>query len=105
MSEEIPRLTANEQCVLELLLEHKAEKYGLQLVEESCGVLSRNSIYVILARMQDKGLLESKPELKDPRRPGIPRRMYRATGAGVRAVNLLKQWRAFTARVRNPLHA
>src|SRR5215218_3465467 len=94
MSEEIPQLTSSERCILELLLA-KEEKFGLQLVAEGGGVLARNSIYVVLDRMQQKGLVESRAEEKSPDRPGIPRRMYKITGKGGYAMTLHRQWSEF----------
>ena len=95
MSEDIPQLTASERRVLELLLENKEEKFGLQLVAEGGGTLARSSIYVVLDRMQQKGLVESRAEEKSPDRPGIPRRMYKATGKGAYAMTLHRQWSEF----------
>lgn len=95
MTDDIPQLTASERCVLELLLAKKEEKFGLQLVAEGAGILARSSIYVVLDRMQQKGLIESRAEEKIPDRPGIPRRMYKVTGKGAYAMTLHRQWSEF----------
>lgn len=95
MSDELPQLTTSERCVLNLLLAGEDEKFGLQLVAESEGTLARSSIYVVLDRMQQKGLIESRAEEKVPDRPGIPRRMYKATGKGAYAMTLHRQWSEF----------
>lgn len=63
----------------------RPQMYGLQIVEESRGHIARGSVYVLLDRMETKGLVESEQEEKDPGVSGIPRRMYKATGAGARA--------------------
>ena len=60
------------------------ERYGLELVDASTGALKRGSVYVILARMEDKGFIESRQEEKAPRASGLPRRLYRATPYGVK---------------------
>ena len=66
--------------VMDLL--HGAERYGLELVEASRGALKRGSVYVILARMEDKGFIESRQEERTPGASGLPRRLYRATPYG-----------------------
>ena len=74
--------------------------YGLQLVEASQGGLKRGTVYVTLGRMEQKGLIESESEPAPDGRGGLPRRMYRATGQGVRILDALTaaaralQWEA-----------
>lgn len=85
MEDELPRLSANERSVLGQLVER--EKYGLELVQDSSGQLARNAIYVLLGRMEDKGLIEGR-EVPTPKgEAGPPRRRYRLTGVGSRALN------------------
>ena len=79
-----PRLSAKEINVLTQLIER--EKYGLALVADSEGVLSRNAIYVLLGRMEDKGLIEGREEATPPGASGPPRRVYRVTGHGQRVL-------------------
>jgi PadR family transcriptional regulator, regulatory protein PadR len=86
---DIPRLAATERLILELLIEG-GELFGLQLVERSHGRLKRGTVYVTLGRMQDKGLLESSQEPLPPGAIGLPRRLYRPTGHGLR---VLEAWR------------
>src|SRR5688572_33122797 len=57
---DIPRLSRTEHLILELL--SGEEMFGLQLVEQSQGVLKRGTVYVTLGRMQDKGYVESWTE-------------------------------------------
>jgi DNA-binding PadR family transcriptional regulator len=95
MDSDLPQLTASERCIIGLLLTEGAEKFGLQLVAEGDGALARSSIYVVLDRMQQKGLIESRAEEKVPDRPGIPRRMYKLTGKGRYAMTLHRQWQEF----------
>ena len=79
---DIPRLSAKEAEVLRLLIAN-GEMYGLEMVERS-NELKRGTVYVTLSRMGDKGYVESRVEELAPG-DGPPRRLYRATGLGVRA--------------------
>ena len=58
------------------------ERYGLELVDASGGSLKRGSVYVILARMEEKGFVDSRQEERTQAGPGLPRRLYRATPYG-----------------------
>ncbi len=56
-----------------------AWRYGLEIAAETG--LKSGSLYPILARLHDRGLLES--QWLEPERPGRPaRHAYRMTGAG-----------------------
>ena len=46
--------------------------------------LKRGSVYVILARMEEKGFVESRQEARPAKAGGVPRRIYRATGYGLK---------------------
>lgn len=84
--DEMPHLTKTETVILEILLGSGArEMYGLEIVEDSRGRITRGSVYVLLSRMQDKGLVESRPEQAPERAGGLPRVMYKASGLGQRA--------------------
>lgn len=78
-------LSGKEAVVLELLLATGRELFGLEMVEASAGLLKRGTIYVTLQRMEEKGLIESRQEARAEGEVGIPRRMYQATGHGIRA--------------------
>ena len=78
----IPRLSATERLILDLLRE--SELFGLQLVDRSEGALKRGTVYVTLGRMQDKGFVESRTEPLPAGAIGLPRRWYRPTEYGVR---------------------
>jgi DNA-binding PadR family transcriptional regulator len=80
----LPSISRKELLILEMLLENKRELYGLEMVEASGGDLKRGTIYVTLQRMQEKGLVDSKPEPRTAPEIGIPRRLYRVTGYGQR---------------------
>ena len=90
-------MTLQMQLVLRALLaDPAAERYGLQLCEETG--LPSGTIYPIVARLEQLGWIESSWE--DPRRhvaEGRPRRRYyRLTGEGAR------QAPHALARVRRP---
>jgi DNA-binding PadR family transcriptional regulator len=72
------RLPTSERTVLELLVPRDSS-YGLELVAESGGRLTRGGIYVTLGRMEQKGLVTSEAAEGG-------RRLYRATGLGERAL-------------------
>jgi DNA-binding PadR family transcriptional regulator len=86
---EFPRLSGTERVILTLLAGD--EMFGLQLVEHSNGALKRGTVYVTLGRMQDKGLVESWTEAPQPGAIGLPRRLYRPTGYGLRVLAALEQ--------------
>jgi PadR family transcriptional regulator PadR len=79
---EVPRLSRTERVILDLLRDE--ETFGLALVERSKGRLKRGTVYVTLARMQEKGYVESRTEARTPGAIGLPRRLYRPTGYGLR---------------------
>ena len=85
MPKDLPRLSAKEMNVLSQLIQRK--KYGLELVAGSNGLLARNAIYVLLGRMEDKALIEGHEEDAPPGSMGPPRRVYKATGHGARALH------------------
>jgi DNA-binding PadR family transcriptional regulator len=76
----LPSMSLTESLVMDLL--RGSERYGLELVDASQGSLKRGSVYVILARMEEKGFIESRQEERGPGSSGLPRRLYRATRYG-----------------------
>ena len=72
-----------DALVLDLLI-RDGHAYGLELVAASHGRLKRGSIYVTLGRMEEKGLVTST--LDERPGEGPPRRIYKATAAGRRAL-------------------
>lgn len=82
-----PTLPARERLVLELLLE--GPDFGLNLVARSDGALKRGTVYVTLGRMERKGFISSEQEPRPPGAIGLPRRVYRVTPLGQRA---LRAW-------------
>ena len=81
--------SGNEVEVLRLLAGGR-ELYGLEMIKRSDGALKRNSIYVVLGRMEDQGFIKGR-EVKKKGTPGMPRRLYKVTGLGQRA---LAAWEA-----------
>lgn len=79
------RNTPALRAVLEVaLLRHPAEFSGSDVIFRA-GVLS-GTLYPLLDRLEHAGWLKSTWENVDPRELGRPRRrLYRLTGAGVRA--------------------
>jgi PadR family transcriptional regulator, regulatory protein PadR len=84
----VPTLPATERLILELLVSN-GSMFGLQLVGASGGRLKRGSVYVTLGRMEEKGFVESEQEPRAPGAIGLPRRLYRPTALGERA---LRAW-------------
>jgi DNA-binding PadR family transcriptional regulator len=83
MRGDLPRLSAIETLILDLLAEER-EMYGLELVEASKQRIKRGTVYVTLARMEQKGYVASQQEARGPGAIGLPRRMYRVTPFGAR---------------------
>jgi len=84
--DDMPHLTRTEAIILDVLLgDGSRERYGLEIVNGSNGRISRGAVYVVLSRMADKGLVESRPEPAPERAGGLPRVLYTPTGLGLRA--------------------
>ena len=88
-------LSVKESLILDLLTE-RGELYGLQLVAVSRRKLKRGTVYVTLARMEQKGYITSRLEDAPANVGGMPRRLYEATPLGRR---VLKAWSAATHRL------
>ena len=56
------------QCILDMLAESADPMYGLDMVKASGGLLQRGTIYVLLGRMQDHGLITATPPDSNGRR-------------------------------------
>jgi DNA-binding PadR family transcriptional regulator len=79
----LPTLSPKETLILELLIARE-DMYGLELVSASRRRLKRGTIYVTLARMEDKGFVTSRLEDPPADSGGLPRRRYRPTALGRR---------------------
>lgn len=88
-------LPAKERLILELLVEH-GPAFGLELVRRSGGALKRGTVYVTLGRLEARGFVASEQDAAPPGAIGLPRRIYRVTGAGERA---LRAWAAFASEL------
>lgn len=70
-----------------------------ELLEEQTGrTIARGALYTTLDRLESKGLVRSRMGDASPERGGRPRRYYRVTAAGLRALResragLLNLWR------------
>ena len=84
-----------ELLVLEILAA-SGPMHGLGLVTESGGSLKRGTVYVTLGRMEAKGFVVSEQESPHPGAIGLPRRIYRITELGGRA---LTAWKTFTSEL------
>lgn len=78
--------SAVEAVILDLLSASTLETYGLELVKRSDGKVKRGTVYVTLQRMEEKGFVESRQEDTTDEGVGAPRRLYRITGFGRRAL-------------------
>jgi PadR family transcriptional regulator PadR len=92
-------------CILALL--SNAPHYGLQLVKEldSVGELlsSQGTVYPLLNRLQEAGLVTSSWVLADTERP---RRYYSITAAGERELETFRQeWGKFAGSVSELLQS
>lgn len=72
------------------LAEQAQDAYGSSIREEietrARRRVPRGSIYITLDRLEEKGLLVSRESGTSPARGGRPRRVFKVTPAGVRAV-------------------
>jgi DNA-binding PadR family transcriptional regulator len=86
------------KVVAALLAEPDAERYGLQLMQDTG--LPSGTLYPILVRLERAGWVESRWEEIDPVAEGRPpRRYYRLTATGVQAA------RAALAKAYRPSRA
>lgn len=92
MTSKPTRLPSGKEVLVLELLTAKTEMYGLEMVKSAQG-LKRGTIYVLLDRMEDKGLITSRKS-EDTGRSGMPRRLYKVTGLGCRALQAYRSTRA-----------
>lgn len=79
-------MTRRERVVLDLLQDGQSEQYGLEIVRGSNGMISRGAVYILLHKMEEKGLVQSRRE-KYPSVPRLPRRLYKITSLGMSVSN------------------
>jgi DNA-binding PadR family transcriptional regulator len=79
-----------EQLILFSVLRLGEEAYGLAIresLEERTGrTVSSGAIYTALGRLEERGLVNSRVGEPTPGRAGRPRKFYRVTSAGARAL-------------------
>ena len=83
--DDLVHLSAKESEVLRHLV-IGGEMYGLQIVDASGGSVGRGTVYVTLARLQDKGFVDTRQEAQPPGASGLPRRLYCINGVGETAL-------------------
>ena len=81
------KLSIVELLILSILVRNERELYGLEMVRLSNGKLNRNTLYVMLSRMEDKKLIKGRTEKKQKDVRGHPRRFYRPLAKGFRLVD------------------
>jgi PadR family transcriptional regulator, regulatory protein PadR len=84
----MPNLSPTELVILRALI--TGPLYGQELVTQSNGELKRGTVYVTLNRMEEKGFVESFEEKRPHAEGGLPRRRYRVTGEGQRALHVVE---------------
>lgn len=87
--ESFPSLSPKELVILRMLA--SGDLYGQEMVDRSEGELKRGTVYVTLARMEDKGFVESHQESRPQREGGLPRRKYKISGEGQRALTMVEK--------------
>lgn len=94
--EKIPTLSAKEAIILDLLIHNlNREMYGLEIVKESNGKIKQGTVYVTLSRIEEKNYVTSRKETRRPGAIGLPRRLYRMTGFGLR---VFRAWEMFAGK-------
>jgi len=79
----IDHLNNIETTIMHLLHQADRECYGYELSNMSKGDVKVGSVYVMLHRMQEKGLLTSR--IDPSNKTGAPMRLYKFTECGLRA--------------------
>jgi DNA-binding PadR family transcriptional regulator len=83
--------TRAEMLVMNLLADQAGGMYGLEIVEGSKGKVKRGSVYVLLARLEEKGFVKSTAPKGTPDYPGLPRPTYRLTAVGTQVLAAAEQ--------------
>lgn len=78
--------TRAEMRVMQILQSNTGGAYGLQIVEDSEGLVKRGSVYVLLTRLEDKGYVRVLPSKVTPENGGLPRPKYQLTAEGSRVL-------------------
>jgi DNA-binding PadR family transcriptional regulator len=79
-----------EVVVLMAVLHLRDDAYGSSIRDDIEGragrPVTRGAVYITLDRLEEKGLLSSKLGGATPGRGGRPKRLFRVTAAGVKAI-------------------
>lgn len=98
-----------EQIVLLAVLRLGDTAYAVpirsEILKRSRRAPARGAVYITLDRLEEKGYLDSRLAGAAAERGGRPRRYYRVTPAGVRALEhswstLRRMWEGLEAKVR-----
>jgi PadR family transcriptional regulator PadR len=94
-----------EMILLKLLSERRMYGYELISTLEKRGgkafQLKEGTLYPVLYRLENAGLIEPEWETQDR---GVPRKYYRLTPAGDKQLgNLIQEWEGFSAAVNSIL--
>ena len=82
-----PTSVAPKELVVLRLLASGEELFGLEIAERSGGEIGRGTLYVVLGRMLEKGLLQSRQDTPGRDWAGPPRRYYRISASGREALD------------------
>ena len=86
MSDDAVKISKTEFLILQIMVNHGADIYGLEIIKESDNRIKRGTIYTTLSRMEDKGIITSTKEDEIQEGLTAKRRMYTITGAGVKSM-------------------
>lgn len=90
MSSALPRLPSPTEFRILSLLDEHGPSYGLQLVSKSHGGIKKGGVYVLLIRLQEKGLVVSETPIPAKKHKGLPRPVYSITPLGRKALAAYK---------------
>ena len=79
-------LSSTEMLIMQMLVSAPKGMYGLELVRESDGKVKRGTVYVLLARLEDKGFVIAKDVAPPRNAGGLARPVYRITALGQRTL-------------------
>jgi DNA-binding PadR family transcriptional regulator len=92
--------TLAEVNVMRVLQDAPSGLYGLQIVAESNGTISRGSVYVLLDRLERKGFIDVKRTDVKGTHPGLQRPHYKLNAEGRRMVVAAEALGMLTAGAR-----
>lgn len=90
VSNALPRLPSQAEFTVLSVLDDHGPSYGLELVARSNGAIKRGGVYVLLGRLQEKGLVASTIPTPTKKHRGLPRPVYNITPLGQKALAACK---------------